>query len=267
MGLSRKVLKKTTIAVRLNSYRRFLQMGRRYLAANGYFNSVPSDSSGNAIPWYSYPAVAFLKEVIQKQWRVFEYGCGYSTVFWNMNCGRTVSVEHDEQWFNRLKKSYPQFELHLVNEGTGLHLKEASDLIAAFEARHFELPLSSSREDNIKHGLLNVEFSNYAAKLTEYPKGFFDIIVVDGMARCLCLYLAAEYISQAGLILLDNSDRWQYNELQHYLIHEKNFKRIDFNGLGPRNSYAWTTSVFFKNADFLLKSRTTRKQGSGDLGW
>jgi len=51
------------------------------------------------------------------------------------------------------------------------------------------------------------------------------------------LYLAAEYVSEDGMIILDNSDRWQYNDLQHYLIQAKKVKRIDFQGLGPLNTY------------------------------
>ena len=247
--------------------RKLWEIKRRYLAPNGYWNPFPSDSSGEAIPWYTYPAITFLKNVIQAEWKVFEYGCGYSTVFWNRNCAKTVSVEHDEQWFNRLRETHQDFEIYLVKEGTSLRQQEATGLIALFEAHHFHLPLSPIRDHNIEHGMLNREFANYAATLTKFPRGFFDVIIVDGMARSMCLYLAAEYVSEDGMIILDNSDRWQYNDLQNYLIQAKKFKRIEFQGLGPLNTYGWTTSVFFKNADFLLKARTRREQGAGGLGW
>src|SRR5438034_48420 len=104
---------KTIIPLRIKFYKRTCQIRQRYLLANGYFNSFPADSAGEAIPWYSYPAVTFLKDVLQREWKVFEYGCGYSTIFWNKNCARTVSVEHDELWFNHIKNTYPEFELHL----------------------------------------------------------------------------------------------------------------------------------------------------------
>ena len=81
------------------------------------------------------------------------------------------------------------------------------------------------------------------------------------------MYLAAEYVSEDGIIVLDNSDRWQYNDLQDYLIHDAGFKRIDFHGLGPVNPYGWTTSLFFKNADCLLKAPARRPQGAGELYW
>ncbi len=270
MSLLGKVAKKSPLVVKLHTdflnLNRLWQMRAKYLAPGGYFNSFPSDSAGEATPWYTYAAIAFLKGVIQKQWKVFEYGCGYSTVFWSKNCAKTVSVEHDEDWFNRLKGIHPDFDLHLVKEGSEPHRKEAADLVAAFEAKHFDLPVLADRYRNIEHGLLNKEFANYAGKITEYPRGEFDVIVVDGMARSLCGFFAAEYLAEGGVILLDNSDRWQYNDLQNYLIREKNFKRIDFHGLGPLNPHAWTTSVFFKDADFLLKAPTRREPGAGDLG-
>jgi hypothetical protein len=264
----RRAAKRSEFLVRAHSrcWKPF-EIGKRYLAPNGYINPAPCDGQGDAIPWFSYPAVSFLKTVISKEWRVFEYGCGYSTVFWNKRCARCVSVEHDRHWFHRLKQAHPEFEMHLVPEGARLEGKDAAGWLVSFQAKKFELPLSASRADNVEHGLLNQEFAQYAARLTEFPAGYFDVIVVDGMARSFCLYLAAEYVAEAGLIILDNSDRWQYNDLQTYLIHEKGFKRIDFHGLGPLHTYAWTTSVFFRTADFLVNARGSRELGAGDLGW
>jgi hypothetical protein len=219
------------------------------------------------MPWFSYPAIIFLESVIQPHWKVFEYGSGYSTIFWNRKCEKTVSVEHNEKWFNQSRKLNPDFEIYLVKEGTECQIQTARDLISAFEAMNFKLPLSPDPSANIEHGLLNIEFANYAAKLLEFPKGFFDVIVVDGLARSLCLFLASEYVADNGIIILDNSDRWQYNSLQEYLLQEKKFVRIDFNGLGSFNTYAWTTSIFFKDLGFLRNAKCGRERGAGDVGW
>lgn len=241
-------------------------ISEQYLAPNGYWHSYPADSTGDAVPWFTYPAIQFLKGVVQPSWRVLEYGCGYSTIFWNARCAITVSVEHDEYWFNHLKALHPDFDVQLVKEGFDESRCHAADLVSRFEAENFELPMLSTRQLNIDHGLLNREFADYSAKVTEFPKGFFDVIVVDGMARSLCLYAAAEYVAEGGVIVLDNSDRWQYNDLQEYLIRRAGFKRIDFHGLGPLNTYGWITSIFFKGAAFPLCTDVMRVRGSGDLG-
>jgi len=250
----------------LSRIERMRLISEQYLAPSGYWHSYPADSNGNAVPWFTYPAIQFLNGVVQPSWKVFEYGSGYSTVFWNARCALTVSVEHDESWFNHLKALHPEFDVRLVKEGFDVSRGYLEDLVARFEAESFELPTLPDRQSNIDHGLLNREFANYAAQVTEFPKGFFDVIVVDGMARCLCLYAAAEYIADEGVIVLDNSDRWQYNDLQDYLVRSKGFKRIDFDGLGPLRAAGWITSIFFKSAAFPICVETRRDRGSGDLG-
>ena len=97
------------------------------------------------------------------------------------------------------------------------------------------------------------------------PHQSFDIIVVDGMARQLCGFVAADVIKDDGFIILDNSDRWQYNSLQRYLVN-KGFGRIDFWGSGPKNTVDWCTSFFSRK--FLLNNlHVERPAGTGDLGW
>lgn len=267
--LKHNLLKLPWVRYTANSnYGKLFRINTKYLEPLGYLLPYPANRDGDALPWFTYPAIIFLENVIQKHWKVFEYGSGYSTVFWNRKCEKTVSVEHDEYWFNQLRNLNPAFEIHLAQEKVPINMsKTASDFISAFEAMNFKLPICSDQNWNIEHGLLNIEFSNYAAYLLEFPKGFFDVIVVDGMARSLCLFLASEWIAENGIIILDNSDRWQYNSLQEYLIKEKNFVRIDFSGLGPINSWGWTTSIFFKNLDFLRNAQCGREQGAGDLGW
>jgi hypothetical protein len=244
-----------------------IRIGKYYLEPLGYFNEHISDSNGNAIPWFTYPSIIFLESIIQKQWKVFEYGSGYSTVFWNRKCQKTVSVEHDENWFSILRQRNRDFEIYLLKEGADRSKKEIVDLIVSFEAKKFDLPLSPDQVHNNERRLLNIEFANYAAKIIDFPKGYFDVIVVDGVARCLCLFLAVEYISESGIIILDNSDRWQYNDLQKYLIQEKGFQRLDFHGLSPMVTIGTTTSIFFKNTDFLIETKIMRDKGAGDLGW
>ena len=164
----RNLAKKSRLVVRLHrkysSYRKLLGVNERYLAPNGYWHSYPADSTGEAVPWFSYPAIQFLKGVVRPQWKVLEYGSGYSTVFWNARCARTVSVEHDEHWFNHLKTLHPEYAIQLVKEGFDGRRREVADLIASFEVGNFELPLLPNRSENIEHGLLNREFGNMKCK-------------------------------------------------------------------------------------------------------
>ncbi len=63
------------------------------------------------IPWMTFKSIEFLKSKLKKNMRIFEYGSGGSTIFWGRHGCETVSVEHDQNWYNLVqseihKKSY-----------------------------------------------------------------------------------------------------------------------------------------------------------------
>lgn len=217
-----------------------------YLQPNGWFNDYPCDGDGPA-PWITFPAVEFLKDILSKDNKVFEYGCGYSTLFYNRLVGEVVSVEHDPEWVNEVKNHLPTATIYLAQENAPVHPDAeiiVNDFITTFPQVRTEL-----REHDFIHGLMNNEFAGYASVLYNYPKGYFDVIVLDGMARSLTGMMAIERIADNGMIILDNSDRWHYNVLQQQLRNH-GFKRIDFWGPGFNSYKAWCTSIFIKNLGF-----------------
>lgn len=54
--------------------------------------------SGLIMPWYTLPCLEWLKKQDMSKWNVFEYGAGYSTIWWRANCKNVASVEHSESW-------------------------------------------------------------------------------------------------------------------------------------------------------------------------
>jgi precorrin-6B methylase 2 len=94
-----------------------------YLSKMGWYRSfqtrVPVDGSGQPVPWYSYPAIRFLEERIRPYWRVFEYGCGNSTLWWSARVKHVTSCEHHAGWHARVEKNLPDNAVcHLeVEEG------------------------------------------------------------------------------------------------------------------------------------------------------
>lgn len=231
-----------------------------YLQPNGWFNDCPMDEEG-ITPWMTFPAIAFLKDVLNKESKVFEYGCGYSTVFFNQFVGETVSVEHDMTWVDNVKINVPDAKIHVVDQNAKVH-DDALPVVENF-VKTFSQIISDDRDHDVKHGLINNEFAGYASTIYNYPKGYFDVIVLDGMARSLSGVLAVEMARDDTLIILDNSDRWQYNPLQNYLV-DKGFMRIDFWGPGWNNYHAWCTSIFCKNFNFK-NNRLNRPQIEGPI--
>ncbi|MFH0879142.1 MAG: hypothetical protein V2A34_05480, partial [Lentisphaerota bacterium] len=60
------------------------------------------DAGGKPIPWITYSALQFLESRIRKDFRVFEYGCGNSTLWWANRVQQVTSCESDEQWVRRI---------------------------------------------------------------------------------------------------------------------------------------------------------------------
>lgn len=58
--------------------------------------------TGLIMPWYTLPALQWLKQQDIKQWEVFEYGAGYSTIWWRLNCRTVDSIDHSNNWANAM---------------------------------------------------------------------------------------------------------------------------------------------------------------------
>ncbi len=62
--------------------------------------------SGLIAPWYTLPALQWLKQQDVSQWRVFEYGCGYSTIWWRLNCKEIESVDSNKNWAKAMTAAF-----------------------------------------------------------------------------------------------------------------------------------------------------------------
>lgn len=60
------------------------------------------DRLGRPIPWYSYPFIHFIEPRLRPSLRVFEYGCGHSTLWFAARVGNIVAVEHDRSWMRTI---------------------------------------------------------------------------------------------------------------------------------------------------------------------
>ncbi len=237
-------------------------LARKYLVPQGHFTGRVARLDGSPTPWITYPARAFLDDIVLPEMRVFEYGAGNSTLYFRARCAEIRTVEHDPAWHERLTTEHPDLDIELVVEGDPVIPAAAPAIRRFFEYGFFE-PLSGRIEKDTMHGMRNEAFAGYASRVFRSPKGYFDMIVVDGMARGLGMFLAAEVVADHGFIVLDNSDRWQYNAFQQYLA-DSGFGRVDFWGPGPINDIAWCTSFFSRS--FRFKNREVqRRRPSGDL--
>jgi hypothetical protein len=77
----------------------------------GHHQSVllgkPVDAELNPVPWYTYPAIEYLKQFDFSDKNIFEYGSGNSSLFWASLAKSVTSVEKDASWFEVISKSKP----------------------------------------------------------------------------------------------------------------------------------------------------------------
>jgi hypothetical protein len=203
------------LLLRLDLYSIFLLKKDSALLEYGWFRSFsngrPVDLNGNPIPWFTFPAIEFLKSKETKDFILFEYGAGNSTLWWSSRVNFIYSCEHDKQWYN------------IVFE----HLPKNVSL------KHIEL----------------VYGGDYCREIGKY-NGKFHIIIIDGRDRNNCLKNCLVALRDDGIIILDNSDRTEYKEGIEFLLFN-GFRKLDFYGMGPINTHAWCTSMFYKDNNCL----------------
>lgn len=68
-----------------------------------FLEGRPLDARGEPIPWYTYPAIEFIRSLNLDECRVFEYGSGNSSAFWASRAKEVIAVENDPQWANEVR--------------------------------------------------------------------------------------------------------------------------------------------------------------------
>lgn len=236
--------------------------GYLYLQPNGWFNDFPCDGDG-ITPWYTYPAIAYLKDYIKPEHKVLEYGSGFSTLYFKNQVNCLITVEHSQDWAEKLLAENHLLDMHVIPENTPIH-HDAIEIYNKFNESFVQIRTDDYDHD-LKHGLVCDIFAGYASRIYQALNNFYDIVVIDGMARALCAYMAVESnrLKDDGLIILDNSDRWHYNPIQLYL-NQKGYGRIDFWGPGWNNYNAWCTSFYSKKFP-LNSNRLMRPEKPGPI--
>ncbi len=186
-----------------------------YLDQSGWFLSVklqrPVDGKRNPVPWYTYPAIAYLSAKDFSGLTVFEFGSGGSTLWWAARARHVTAVEHHPAWVEEMRPQLPGNVVYI----------------------HREL----------------VYGGDYARTAADQG-GPFDIIVVDGRDRVNCARFSMDSLSDQGVIVWDNAERSRYDP-GYRILAQAGFRRLDFEGHGPIHGASWMTSIFYRDGNCL----------------
>ena len=211
-------------------FQKFIEMWQKDFAIERTIDEkVCVDRDGNPIPWYTYPAIEYLSQFDYAEKSIFEFGCGYSSLFWARRAKKVISIEDNPKWFDKWRSEFqePNLEVKWRDEGEGY----------------------------------------YNAIFEEGQK--YDVIVVDGKRRADCARCAVQAMAENGVIILDDSDRintsQEYKDAVA-VLRAADLLQVDFYGFCPMNNYTKTTSLFLsRKFDFASRFEVQPINGWGNL--
>lgn len=194
-------------------------------------------SSGmkDELPWLTFKAIDVLQSYLKHAINVFEYGSGGSTLFLAKRVKNVTSVEHDEEWYEKVKAELTNRKITNCN----LLLKKPRK-----SKTKPKYGLNSYSSKALRR-YAYYRFNEYVKSIDSFPDSFFDLVIVDGRARISCIKHAARKIKIGGIVVLDNSERPRYQEGLDFLSNSS-FKRTDYFGFGPYLTTFWKTSMWVR---------------------
>lgn len=195
----------------------FVQLGLKSgLKENGWIKSFGSkrsqDAEGNPVPWLTYSFMHFITPRLKKEFRIAEFGSGFSSVWWAQRVTSVYSVEHNQEWATLVQ--------------------------------------NEMKNRSCENATVVYRTQDVYAKGLEGNAHKFDLILVDGIERNSCLQESINFLTPGGVIVLDNSELKDYTEGKA-LLERAGFKRIDFFGSAPIVAHFTTTTLFYRDGNCL----------------
>jgi hypothetical protein len=182
------------------------------------------DKEGCPLPWFTYPAIEYIMQLDFSDKLIFEYGCGNSTLFWGTIAKRVVSVDDNQEWFQKIARR--------VSDNTSIKLitERISYITEILNYDLFDVV--------IVDGSYRYECAQQAIKRLR-PGG---MIILDNSDWCI---KTARLLREANLIEVDMSGFGPYNPYtwttSFFLHREFNFQPKGINqpehGIGSWKKY------------------------------
>ena len=98
------------------------------LEEKGWYNTFntgkPVDVEGKPIPWFTYDSIEYLNKNLNENLNVFEYGSGFSTLYFSKRVRKIISIEHDINWYNSFKKNITNNITYIFKDLTDGYTKQ-----------------------------------------------------------------------------------------------------------------------------------------------
>jgi len=156
-----------------------------FFETSGWVSSLksgtPLDVSGKPLPWLNYSCIDFLGSFLaQRSANIFEWGSGYSTLFFKEYASKVYSVEDNKEWFDtvnnlagdkrNLELLYRPSKAAYLNEIAGRfdlividgsHRSECIVLAPKFIKSDGVILLDNSDDHNLESAILELEGTGF----------------------------------------------------------------------------------------------------------
>lgn len=142
------------------------------------------DDDGTIMPWFTKPFLNVLKTWDMKEWNVFEWGTGYSTIWFARHCKTVVTVDHNLRWSSGVQSLARKLSLDNVT----FKVRSPGEII--------------DTDDKTDH------LSQLAMAINENDR-LYDLIIIDCITtqRNACAKFALAHIKPGGILIVDNVDQ------------------------------------------------------------
>jgi predicted O-methyltransferase YrrM len=162
------------------------------------------------IPLITSEAKKWLDSNLEKDMRIFEWGSGGSTLYFAKKVKQVVSVEHDKEWYEKIRNIIKEDKFKNIDYYFKEPVKPFINFFNKYKCVTFEK----------YKGLI---FKRYVNIISKFPNHFFDLIFIDGRARNDCIKKCLKKLKKDGFIILDDSERKYYDK---NILNK--LRRIDF---------------------------------------
>ena len=171
-------------------------------------HDLPNRVGSVCEPWISRNAIELLDRLLDHRTVALEWGGGTGTLWTLPRVKSLITVEHNLEWFNNLRKTIDSFPARISQKWKG---------------RMLELGQKYTSVDFIEEGTK------------------FDYINVDARLRVECFKRALQLLRPAGgILMLDNSERQETMEL--FALVPKHWKKAQFTFPGVSQTTIWIST-------------------------
>jgi hypothetical protein len=172
-------------------------------------------------PWWIEDSVEFVESFLNKDMEAFEWGSGRSTVWLAQRVGFVWTVEHQNQWVDKV---IAMAKLH--------------------EISNYEI-LKRDSKDVLQYSNAISSVPYLVSPSCEKVSRMFDCVIVDGRNRVACMRKMIPFLKKTCVVVVDDTHRNKYFEGLELL--GRDWNHTTFLDPAPKkNKLTKRTTVFWR---------------------